>query len=468
MKIFIFTGPTLSAEEGRSVLDAIYLPPASQGDVVNAARARPWAVGIVDGYFQRIPAIWHKEILWAMSRGVHVFGSASMGALRAAELHRFGMEGVGKIFEAFRSGELVDDDEVAVVHGLADTGYRALSEAMVNIRPTLEAAAAAGVIGAATHADLVKIAKGLFYPERSYSAILDRAGRRGLAAAEIDALAAWLPAGRVNRKREDALAMLRRMHTATTASPGPKRVRFTFQHTEAWEELQRRCRGFPRRGTNSGLPAADTEGADSRPDALLEELRLRGDESYRRERERAMVRMFALEVARQQRGEVDHAVLEQSIDAFRRDRGLLEAEQIERWIEEQDLQPDEFLRLVEDEARIHRIHTLFASDLEEHLPQHLRVTGQYVRYAARARAKQRWLAARGLENPGLADTGLSEEELWRWYFEEHLGRPIPADLTSYALELDLADAAALRRAVVREYCFSQRERGGAGKGAPGD
>ena len=45
-----------------------------------------------------------------------------MGALRAAELHAFGMRGVGRIFEAFRDGELEDDDEVAVVHGPAEPG----------------------------------------------------------------------------------------------------------------------------------------------------------------------------------------------------------------------------------------------------------------------------------------------------------------------------------------------------------
>ena len=46
---------------------------------------------IVDGSFQWTPAVWHKEILWAMGRGVHVFGAASMGALRAAELDGFGL-----------------------------------------------------------------------------------------------------------------------------------------------------------------------------------------------------------------------------------------------------------------------------------------------------------------------------------------------------------------------------------------
>ena len=95
-----------------------------------------------------MPTVRHKEILWAMSRGIHVFGSASIGALRAAELAAFGMEGVGTIFELYRDGVLEDDDEVAIAHGPAEVGFVAGSEAMVNIRQTLQRAERDGVISA--------------------------------------------------------------------------------------------------------------------------------------------------------------------------------------------------------------------------------------------------------------------------------------------------------------------------------
>src|SRR3954453_16869600 len=130
MTNYIFTGPTLSADEGRAELDAVYLPPVSQGDLYRVALRSPQAIGIVDGYFERVPAVWQKEILWAMAQGVHIYGGAGEGALRAAELAPFGMEGVGEIFAAFRDGTLTDDDEVAVAHGPAESGYRAVSEAM--------------------------------------------------------------------------------------------------------------------------------------------------------------------------------------------------------------------------------------------------------------------------------------------------------------------------------------------------
>src|ERR1700745_3074106 len=99
MTSIVFIGPTLAPEEVAAAGDFISLPPVSQGDVYRAARSRPRAIGIIDGYFSGAPSVWHKEILWALSRGIAVFGSASMGALRAAELHPFGMRGVGRIFE---------------------------------------------------------------------------------------------------------------------------------------------------------------------------------------------------------------------------------------------------------------------------------------------------------------------------------------------------------------------------------
>src|SRR5262245_16389942 len=112
MKAVVFLGPTLSIAEARSQLEAEFLPPAAQGDVWRVALHCSDVIGLIDGQFDHVPSVWHKEILWAMSQGIHVYGSASMGALRAAELHAFGMEGVGKVFESFRDGHLEDDDEV--------------------------------------------------------------------------------------------------------------------------------------------------------------------------------------------------------------------------------------------------------------------------------------------------------------------------------------------------------------------
>ncbi len=146
MNLIVFTGPTLPEREARLYLEADYRPPAAIGDLYKAALSRPFAIGIIDGYYETTPSIWHKEVLWALKQGIHVYGAASMGALRAAELADFGMTGVGKVFEDYRDGAIEDDDEVAVLHSPAEMGYLQVSEAMVNIRATLNRAAADGVI----------------------------------------------------------------------------------------------------------------------------------------------------------------------------------------------------------------------------------------------------------------------------------------------------------------------------------
>lgn len=440
MKAIVFLGPTLSLEEARAELDARYLPPVAQGDVVRAARERPAAIGIIDGYFALVPAVWHKEILWAMAQGIHVFGAASMGALRAAELSSLGMEGVGAVYEAFACGELEDDDEVAVAHAAAEEGYRTLSEAMVDIRSTLRAAATAGVIGEATRAALEREAKALFYPERSLLSVLARGIEVGLPGGEIEALRAFLPGGRVARKRLDAIAMLRAMRDRLAAGVEPKRVRYRFQHTEAWEQARRDAVRLP--------PEAPGEGPAPRT-ALVEELQIAG--RHGAARREALTRALAIEVAHAHNPPIAVPALQGAAEALCRERGIGTMEELARWAEEHEV-PD-LERFLRDEARRRWSEAMFAPEAEDALADHLRVAGEHAALAARARDKQRLLAARGAESPTLVDAGLTEAALFRWYFEERLGRPVPADTVAYAAAEGFADTDALRRAVLREIMY---------------
>lgn len=235
MRPVVFLGPSLARCEAERVLAADYRPPVRRGDVHRAVRDGAHLIGIVDGYFHDVPSVWHKEILWALSQGVTVLGAASMGALRAAELHGFGMEGVGGIFAAYRDGILTDDDEVAVQHGPAELGYPALSEALVNIRATLAAAERQQVVSPTLAAELTVLAKRIFYPERSWGALLAAARTAPLPAEPLVAFEAWLPDNRVNRKRADALLLLQAVRERL-AHPERTRTRpsFSFEVTELW------------------------------------------------------------------------------------------------------------------------------------------------------------------------------------------------------------------------------------------
>jgi hypothetical protein len=232
-RAIVFLGPTLAHREARTVLDAEYLPPAGHGDVLRAALRRPQAIAIVDGIFERVPAVWHKEILFSLSEGIHVYGAASMGALRAAELDRFGMRGVGGVYREYAEGTLEDDDEVAVAHGDAEDGFRAVSDSMVDVRATLEAAVAAEIVTAEVAATIAGRVKATFYAQRLLLGALDSRDERH------ERLRAWLPGGRVSRKREDALALLRAVRDDLTSGLEPVRPTWTLERTRYWETARR-------------------------------------------------------------------------------------------------------------------------------------------------------------------------------------------------------------------------------------
>jgi hypothetical protein len=445
MRIYVFTGPTLSPEAGRAELEAVYLPPVSQGDVYRVGLQRPQAIGIIDGYFERVPAVWHKEILWAMTQGIHVYGSASMGALRAAELSPFGMEGVGEIFEAYRDGRLEDDDEVAVAHGYAETGYRPLSEAMINIRCTLAAAELAGLLRPVTRAALERIAKVLFYPERSYPRILEQALAEGLPAAELERFRDWLPRGHVNQKQQDAVAMLRVMREQLAAGPEPKGVSFTLEYTAAWDPLTVLA------GAADADPAGSVEMVTT--SLLIDELRL-NDGAYTRAFQTALLRHLALSEAQRQRCTVEADAAKKAAAVWHSEYGLSALEELDSWLEANHLTREQFEELMRDEALVERISSQARWEVVRRLPNHLRVTGEYGSLLARAREKQRVLEARGLENPAPEDVGLRSEALFEWHFQR-LGRPVPASIRQYARQVGFSDEDAFLRAVLREYCYQK-------------
>jgi hypothetical protein len=240
MTAIIFAGPSLPPAVRSSFPALEWRPPVRQGDLYLAALEHPGIIGVIDGYFELVPTVWHKEILWAMAQGIHVYGAASIGALRAAELADFGMKGIGDIFDQFRTGRLVDDDEVAVLHGPEEVNYVQVTEAMINVRATVDTAVQMHVIGSDVAAELVQIAKSIFYKDRTYDAILEAATERALAPDALGPFANWLPGGRVDQKRTDAEQMLHVIAGHVAGGVTPMQVSYQFAHTFAWEDARRR------------------------------------------------------------------------------------------------------------------------------------------------------------------------------------------------------------------------------------
>lgn len=231
MKV-LFVGPTLP-DAARFCGAAIHVrPPTAHGDVLRAVRAGAAAIGIVDGSFEHVAPVWHKEILHALDRGVAVLGAASMGALRAAECAPFGMIGIGGIYRDFVSGRREDDADVALLHGPAELGYPALSLPLVNAEATLEKLEAEGGIAAETAGRLLHAARGLFYKDRTWAAVVGNAGLSG----GTPGLLQLLHASTVDRKRADALELVRALRDCT-AQTLAKRGDWSFRATSLWRSV---------------------------------------------------------------------------------------------------------------------------------------------------------------------------------------------------------------------------------------
>ncbi len=174
-KPIIFLGPSLTHEKARKILDAEYRPPAKKGDFLRFTMPADGltVVGLVDGYFlQDYPPSPIEIYQLIMRKNTVVIGSASLGALRAVELEKFGMIGVGKIFELYKKGIVNADDEVAVT--FTEEPQSLQSEAMIDIRFNLFIAKRKGIIDEITKKIVARVAKRVYFPYRNYEDILDK------------------------------------------------------------------------------------------------------------------------------------------------------------------------------------------------------------------------------------------------------------------------------------------------------
>lgn len=210
--IVAFAGPSLPRARAIEILgpSGIVLPPASAGDLIRALRLRPRALVLLDGRFDDVPSPWHKELLLALELGIHVFGGASMGALRAVECEPFGVVPVGRIADSYRSGRR-EDDAVAISHLPEAGGWRPVSTALVDLEAMVESSTHDGTISAERGSELIREARETPFPHRVLPADLH--------ASEIEP----------GLKERDAILTCRQAaETEGGRNPGPRVPRTTW------------------------------------------------------------------------------------------------------------------------------------------------------------------------------------------------------------------------------------------------
>lgn len=324
----VFLGPSIPKARVPEVPFEIR-PPVRQGDVIRALDAGAKRIGIIDGYFDQVPSVWHKEILLAIEEGVVVYGASSMGALRAAELHTFGMIGVGRVFEMYRDGILEDDDEVALLHSPAEDGYRAISEAMVNLRDHVDAAVLANVIERAVADDALATLKALPYPARTVRKLVELA----------PALASFVKEPRTPLKERDALALFERMKKNEDA-PLPVEKRTRVERTIFLERLRHESR-----------------------------TRTNREPSMQRDAREVLASILAIDHAVTIGATPSPAETTQVMRQWMEERGLTNDEELARFLDENALDVDRFLEHIREEATVRRLEIVYQKEIDERLEE---------------------------------------------------------------------------------------------------
>lgn len=337
-KIVIFLGPSLPVAEAKKILDAIYLPPAKQSDLLSAVTTyKPDIIGLIDGVFLSLPSVWHKEILYAIEQRVAVYGASSMGALRAAETDAFGMVGVGEIYRMYASEELIDDDEVVTVHGPEDTGYCRLSEPMVNVRATFCRAKDEGIIDSNVCERLTAIAKLIYFPERTFPAIFRKAAAAGISPDKLNEMAIFVKTQYVDLKRQDAILLLETLRDLPEPLPQVQ-PNFSLIRNQFFSNLYQRDRTVLRNEIK--VPLGDIAGYAALNIPDFDQVNLHASN-------RALVQILAdiLGV------EVSQEAVDKESRRFRSQQNLTEETAFNNWLAENDLTLEEFNQLMVEMAR---------------------------------------------------------------------------------------------------------------------
>lgn len=213
----VFLGPTLSRDVAIKILDADYRDPAKKGDFLRLAHAtdEKKSIGFIDGVFLHdYPPSPIEVYHLATRKNIELIGASSLGALRAVELEKFGMKGIGKIFQLYKNGIITADDEVAVTF-VRDKNILQ-SEAMIDIRFNLFLAYKRGIIRRESKIMLAKVAKNIYFPYRNYEDIIKLTQQRFPSIYdELEKFRAYIMKNRDSLKARDAIKLLNYLKTTT-------------------------------------------------------------------------------------------------------------------------------------------------------------------------------------------------------------------------------------------------------------
>ena len=437
--IAVFSGPSLERSLVEHIPGFIWKPPAAQGDVLKTLKIdKPDVIAIIDGYFDGVPSIWHKEILFALSNGVKVYGSSSMGALRAAETDTYGMIGVGLIYQQYRDNVLEDDDEVAVLHAPAELGFKPLSLPMVNVRTTIHKLILKDLICPDIGNRLIDIAKSIFYQHRQWEAIFNIYDKRyEKLPAETDYLV-LMEEHYIDQKRNDALELMEQLKTTVTSAaelkttPEASHDNFKFEWSVMWDKIYHQ--------------ALNNQNGTGESQFIIDELRLTPDD-YTGFLTRVQLKQLALQEAERLRVNVDKNDMARALKNLREKHKLFNRTLIDTWLDSNDLDIKHLDLLLQEEIKTNKIVPKQQEIDRSLLLDELKISGNYVGLKSAAASKKT------IVDSDITVPDIKPAMLLNWYFETELNRNIPADIDLYISSIGLNNRTQFYQLLNRHYQF---------------
>ncbi len=430
MKAVMFVGPSLPGTGGLAPsVDA--RPPAAAGDLYRAVRSGADLIALIDARFEDRLTVLHQEILFALSEGVHVWGAASMGALRAVECGPFGMRGFGRIFEMYRDGVLEDDHEVAVLYGPAELGFPPLTVPLVSVRATMADAVAAGVLDERDAQVITEIARDTNYKDLTWKAVLARLPA-GMAQGP---LAEWLKTGAVDLKARDAEQLVEAVNAAVAGTLPAFSPRFEFQETLFWTEL---VEAFQR----------DLDDLSPQDSAVLDELRL-DPLRYTEAVQRAFARRLAAADL-----PIDDAVDDGAIDAFRADLGLMTAKSFDDWLQANRTDRQRLSAFLANDLHLEGVLDTAAPSLSRDMLDDLRSEGLFADLDRRASAKAEMLKDRDPSQMPDQFLDFDLRDLFDWFCQQKGLSEAFENIDDAARSLGLRDRKSMHVLLRREFEYT--------------
>ncbi|MCC2678669.1 MAG: TfuA-like core protein [Pseudobdellovibrio sp.] len=207
MKIKIYSQLSIDADTIYKILPyADVSGPVQRGQVLRDIADGYNVIAIIDGQFEQNLAVTPSEVMDALRSGVRVYGSSSMGAMRAAECENYGATGYGKIFDFIKDSPTFRDDYLGQLFISRNAGWQ--TKTYMDFYFAAQDLVTKKKISKKTALTLCELYENLFYAERSEAALTQSIQNLKKGSASLSEAAQLIFSEAKNQKTKDAEGLL--------------------------------------------------------------------------------------------------------------------------------------------------------------------------------------------------------------------------------------------------------------------